>query len=475
MLFNSFEFAVFFPAVITIYFLVPYRHRLWLLLLASYLFYAGWNPAYLPLIWTSTAVDYFVGLKLEAEARTRRRRMWLAASLITNLALLFSFKYYDFAAETLRTLFGIPEQALPVSPFLLPIGISFYTFQTLSYTIDLYRGKIEAEPNPLRFALFVAFFPQLVAGPIERARNLLPQLELRGEIDPDRLVSGLRLILWGLFKKVVIADRLALFVDAVYGAPQGHGGSTLLLATYFFAFQIYCDFSGYSDIAIGCARILGIDLMRNFRLPYFATSISDFWRRWHISLSTWFRDYVYISLGGNRTGSTPRWLRNVAVVFVLSGLWHGANWTFVVWGALHGAYYLVEKLWARLRSRAGSWGDSRGGRLLSRLTTFHLVLLGWVFFRAPTVGDAWQIILRVFADPWSGLYLGASASDTLLGIVLIVLLILVQSAQHLELLPRDRGPRVVLPTLVRWPAYVGLALGILLLGTRDRAFIYFQF
>ena len=303
MLFNSLQFLAFFPVVVAVYFAMPKRLRWAFLLAASYYFYMCWKPEYVLLIWASTAVDYIAGLQMSKAINKSSRRAWLALSLSTNLGILFSFKYWNFFSENVRDLLGRMDvtAGIPEFDLLLPVGISFYTFQTLSYSVDVYRGRLEPERHLGRFALYVAFFPQLVAGPIERASRLLPQFWQDIDFDYDRMGSGLRQMTWGMFKKVVVADRLAIYVDSVYSDPSAHQGLPVVAATYFFAFQIYCDFSGYSDIAIGAARVLGFDLMENFKRPYFARSVSDFWRRWHISLSTWFRDYVYIPLGGSRT------------------------------------------------------------------------------------------------------------------------------------------------------------------------------
>ena len=350
MLFNSLEFLLFLPVVLVCYALTP-RHLRWIpLLAASYYFYASWRLEYLTLILASTAVDYAAGLALGRVTNRASRRALVGLSLVANLGILLFFKYANFFAQTWSSMIGAGADG-SLHTFLLPVGISFYTFQTLSYTIDVYRGRIEPERHLGRFALYVAFFPQLVAGPIERAGRLLPQVTRMASPNTDQIVSGLRLALWGFFKKVVIADRLALVVDQVYGNPADQSGITWLIGTYFFAFQIYCDFSGYSDIAIGVARLLGFDLMKNFRVPYSASSLREFWGRWHISLSTWFRDYVYIGLGGNRV-QLGRWIANILVTFLVSGLWHGANWTFVVWGGLHGAYLVIEHA-LRRNSKSG--------------------------------------------------------------------------------------------------------------------------
>ena len=404
MLFNSFEFLIFFPAVVFVYFALPARVRWVLLLGASYYFYMCWKAEYVLLIVASTLVDYLCGLRMASRPDRRARRPFLVLSLATNLGLLVAFKYSNFLNDSARTFFESIDifYGVPAFDVLLPVGISFYTFQTLAYTIDVYRGKIQPERHLGYFALYVSFFPQLVAGPIERASHLLPQFRRNVTLDYGEVCSGLRQMVWGFFKKVVVADRLAVYVDAVYANPDEFSGLTLVLATYAFAFQIYCDFSGYSDIAIGAARVMGFDLMENFRRPYLAASIGEFWQRWHISLSTWFRDYLYIPLGGNRV---IRWRHffNLIAVFVISGFWHGANWTFGVWGLLHGGYLMLSIAGAPLRRRlVGALRLDPHGHLLrvvSVLITFHLVLAAWVFFRADSIADA----LLVFSRGWAGL------------------------------------------------------------------------
>ncbi len=395
--FNSIQYLVFFAVVSAGYFASPARFRWAWLLAASYFFYACWNVAYLALILLSTGVDYGVARQLGRCQAPRGRRYLLLASLAVNLGLLFTFKYFNFFSDALTGLGNglLGAAAVPYHlDVLLPVGISFYTFQTLGYTIDVYRGVVRPERHLGRFALYVAFFPQLIAGPIERAANLLPQLRARRRWDYTRVVSGLRLILWGLFKKIVVADRLAVLADGVYAGDTPAGGMLVVAATLAFAFQIYCDFSAYSDIAIGSARVLGIRLMTNFNRPYAAVSIRDFWQRWHISLSTWFRDYCFIPLGGSRAGWW-RWQRNIVLVFVLSGLWHGANWTFLCWGGLHALYYFAGE--AKARSR---WGATRNvpsffGRLASQWTVFGLVCFAWIFFRADSLGQAKSFIMAL--------------------------------------------------------------------------------
>ncbi|MBW2967124.1 MBOAT family protein, partial [Candidatus Woesearchaeota archaeon] len=352
MLFNSIHFLVFFPVVIVLYYSLAHKHRWILLLISSYYFYMSWKAEYVILIMISTLVDYIAGLQIFRSQSVVRKRLFLVLSILTNIGLLFAFKYFNFFSDSVREILQVfTIQLNPLTlKVLLPVGISFYTFQTLSYTIDVYRGRIMPEKHLGIFAVYVSFFPQLVAGPIERAKNLLPQFYRKVDFDYVLVVAGLKLMLWGFFKKVVIADRLAIMVDYIYGDVTGFTGLSLIIATVFFAFQIYCDFSGYSDIAIGAAQVMGIRLMDNFKRTYLATSASDFWRRWHISLSSWFRDYIYIPLGGNRL-SRFRGCLNILVVFLVSGLWHGANWTFVLWGLLHGIYLTASAITAEFRRK----------------------------------------------------------------------------------------------------------------------------
>ncbi|MEO0581018.1 MAG: MBOAT family O-acyltransferase [Bacteroidota bacterium] len=400
MLFNSLDFLIFFPVIVGLYFALSPKYRWVLLLGASYYFYMCWKAEYIILIVFSTLVDYFAARQMVRIQEKKKRRLFLYLSLLSNLGLLFFFKYWNFFSGETRALLDSWNIMADVPTFqlLLPVGISFYTFQTLSYTIDVYNGKLEPEKNLGRFALYVSFFPQLVAGPIERATHLLPQLRQTFDFDYQRVVSGLQQMLWGFFKKVVIADRLAVYVNEIYASPGDENGLALLLATYFFAFQIYCDFSGYSDIAIGAARVMGYDLMENFRTPYLSKSIREFWSRWHISLSTWFRDYLYIPLGGNRVPQV-RWFLNLFIVFVVSGFWHGANWTFLIWGALHGSYLVAEILWKRLPFAQFRGMPPQFKSILAIGTTFHLTLLAWVFFRANSLEDAITVIRSVVELP----------------------------------------------------------------------------
>ena len=337
MLFNSIDFLVFFPSVVLLYFLLPHKNRWLFLLIASYFFYMNWKPVYAVLIFSSTLITYSCGILVEKSNSVRRKKLFLIVSLSMNFSILFIYKYFNFLNDSVFKALDFLNirWELPNLDLLLPVGISFYTFQAVGYTIDVYRGDLKAEKNLGIYALFVSFFPQLVAGPIERAKNLLPQFREKHYLDSARLVSGIKQMVWGFFMKLVIADRLSLIVNTAYNNADAHNGTTLLIATILFSFQIYCDFAGYSNIAIGASRIMGFDLMTNFRRPYFAKNIGEFWQRWHISLSTWFRDYLYIPLGGNRVSKSRNYL-NVFITFVVSGIWHGANWTFVFWGFLHG-------------------------------------------------------------------------------------------------------------------------------------------
>jgi alginate O-acetyltransferase complex protein AlgI len=490
MLFNSVEFLIFFPVVVTAYFLCPQRYRWALLLSASYFFYAAWRIEYALLLLLSTVVDYAAGRAMGQQSDRAGRGKYLALSLVVNLGLLFTFKYFNFFNDAMRSLFHLfhVEYRFVGLDVLLPVGISFYTFQSLSYIFDVYRGKLKPETHFGIFALYVSFFPQLVAGPIERATHMLPQFYIRHGFDEGRFNSGLRLMLWGMFKKVVIADRLAVYVNQVYNQPTDYTGWPLLLATYFVAFQIYCDFSGYSDIAIGAARVMGFDLMENFRQPYVAGSVASFWRRWHISLSTWFRDYLYIPLGGNRVAPW-RWYLNLALVFLVSGLWHGARWTFVIWGALH-AFYVLMEIWL---GGVGVWGARRLGRpspirlpdWLKSVITFHLVLFSWIFFRANTLGDALLVIQKMtqtgataFTEaiyaPWHDAGLADAQLEMALAVGLIIILELIQwFERYIANMERTFTSN---PGWLRWLAYVAMAIAIANLGAAiETPFIYFQF
>lgn len=404
MLFNSLSFIVFFPAVALVYFVVPLRVRWLFLLVASYYFYMNWNPAYALLILTSTIVTWFCGLLLESEENIRVKKLYLVASLGVNFSILFVYKYFNFVNSSIYLVLDYLDirWVVPNLDLLLPVGISFYTFQAVGYTIDVYKQRIKAERHLGIYALFISFFPQLVAGPIERAANLLPQFHEQKTFKLENLSAGIKMMLWGFFLKIVLADRLAIYVDAVYNNIEQHNGSSHLLASILFAFQIYGDFAGYSLIAIGVARILGFKLMKNFDSPYFATNVATFWSRWHISLSTWFKDYLYIPLGGNRV-SAERHYFNIFITFLVSGIWHGANFTFVVWGALHGVYLMIEKFFALSKKKIRT--SFTVSNLLSMLITFILVDFAWIFFRSDNITDSLYIISKIFTDITGPLFL----------------------------------------------------------------------
>ena len=411
MLFNSLKFLIFFPVVTYFYFVLPKKVRMYWLLAVSYVFYMGWNPKYVVLLFGSTAITYVSGLllqRIEDGSRSPSLKKWVVAgSFLLNLGILFYFKYVNFFLDTWVQVLGLFGIGIPQRHFdiLLPVGISFFTFQALGYTMDVYRGTIPAEKNFFRYALFVSFFPQLVAGPIERSGNLLSQLETPRPFDPDGAREGFLKMLWGFFLKIVLADRIAIFVDTVYGAPELYPGWFLIVATVLFAVQIYCDFGGYSTIAIGASQILGIHLMENFEAPYLSTSVAQFWRRWHISLTSWFKDYLYIPLGGSRKGKARKQL-NKMIVFLVSGLWHGADATFVIWGGLNGLYQVLGELLEPLRTRVcqalGLHRETLGHRCVQGLITFLLVDFSWIFFRASNFAQAKEIITSIFtaSNPW---------------------------------------------------------------------------
>jgi alginate O-acetyltransferase complex protein AlgI len=433
-------------------------------------------PVYILILGFTIVVDYFAGIFIEKTAGSKKKQ-FLIASLIANIGVLAVFKYYNFINEIITDLlYGVGyDNPIPYLSILLPIGLSFHTFQAMSYTIEVYRGNQKAERNFGIYALYVMFYPQLVAGPIERPQNLIHQFYEKHAFDYHRIVNGLKQILWGLFKKIVIADRLALYVNAVYDNPTEHNGSTLLLATFFFAFQIYCDFSGYSDIAIGAARVMGFKLMTNFNRPYFAKSISEFWKRWHISLSTWFKDYLYISLGGNKV-SISRWYFNLFIVFLISGLWHGANWTFLIWGALNGFYLVFAIVTQKFRKSINiALGLNKYvtiHNIIQILFTFILTCFAWVFFRADSVSVAFEIINKIFTE--HGPIYFENPSVLLLSFFGIAFLIAIEFKKEYY-----RGSFSFFESpdwLVRNLAYAVLILITLTFGVFDGGqFIYFQF
>lgn len=495
MFFNSLHFAIFLPIVVALYFLLPPRRRWIFLLAASYYFYMCWKIEYIVLIVISTLIDYFASIRMEACEDRSGRKKYLVLSLVSNLSLLFAFKYFNFFNESAREVFHRFNLAydVPYLNVLLPAGISFYTFQTLSYTIDVYRGRQKPERHLGIFALFVSFFPQLVAGPIERSSNLLSQFYVVQRFEYRRTIEGLKLIVWGLFKKVVIADRVGVMVAAIYSNPREFSGVEFILAATLFSYQVYCDFSAYSDIAIGSAQIFGINLMTNFRRPFHAISLGELWQRWHISLTTWFRDYLYIPLGGSRNGKWRTYV-NVFTIFFVSGLWHGAAWTYVIWGSVHGVFMAAEIWSAPLRARL--FGAVR----LSR-ESFVYRAMGWIYamtvfnfalliFRAHSVNDAFYMVGhlfdgvpafagRVFAGDFVVVKamlrgLGLSQKELLIALVAIVALEVAQLLQRRGSLRAQLSGR---PPIVRWAVYYGLVVAIVFFGAfnMSQQFIYFQF
>lgn len=473
MLFNSWEFIVFFIIVLILFYSIQHRYRIYLLLISSYIFYMSWRWEFGVLMLGVSVLNFYISKQFKKE---KYRGWWLFTTTILSFFPLFYYKYGNFFISSLNEIsfFCGHKKNISLLQVVLPVGISFFTFEALSYSIDVYYKKIEEEKSLTKFLTFIAFFPKLIAGPIERADNIIPQFNQVKKFNNDLAYTGFKIFIWGLFKKVVIADRLGLYSDPVFNEPELWSSPTLALAALFFTIQIYCDFSGYSDMAIGAARILGFRLMQNFNLPYFAHSIGEFWKRWHISLSTWFGDYLYIPLGGNRV-SVSRWFVNIFIVFIISGFWHGANWTFIVWGALHGMYYLLEYI-GKMGLKRLNLADilqSRVYRLLKVPLVFGMVVFAWIFFRASSIHDAIYIVSKISC--WEGeLWWGSSSVTSLLSILLIALLLIIQLFQHKKYLGLyDRQSRIP-----AWLSAIGiliLLLGISLLGVSSNAFIYFQF
>ena len=477
MLFNSLDYLIFLPLIFTIYWAIPNRFRWILLFIASYYFYMSWNVKYVVLILFTTIVSYVAARTLERTDNKRIKKVILTATLISCLGVLFFFKYFNFLSESVTDL--LSAIAIPVHPvtlnLLLPVGISFYTFQTLSYVIDVYRGSVPAEKHFGIYATFISFFPQLVAGPIERTGNLLPQINKEHHFNYAKAMDGVKLMLWGYYKKLVVADVISPFVDLVYAKPADYQGFDILLAMLFFTIQIYCDFSAYSDIAIGTAKLLDIDLMTNFRTPYFSTSIKEFWSRWHISLSTWFKDYVYIPLGGNRC-SKVRHAMNLLITFLVSGLWHGASWTFVVWGLIHGAAQVIEGLCSKLLApfQKGKWT-----RWLSMLLVFLFCNITWVFFRATSFSDAFYLLQHVLDGITAPKYyfyntLGISTMKLLVIFGFIFILAVYDFFDRNSTLIQNLSKK---PRIVSWIFYLCLGLIIIFCSQKGAAaeFVYFQF
>lgn len=482
MLFNSIDFAIFLPIVFLLYWFVANKNlklQNSLIVAASYLFYGWWEWKFLSLILFSTIVDYLVGQKLGTEENRSKRKVLLWTSILVNLGFLGVFKYYNFFLDNFVTAFSFFGTEIKANTLniILPVGISFYTFQTLSYTIDVYKRKLEPTKDFIIFSAFVSFFPQLVAGPIERATHLLPQFYISREFDYGKAVDGIRQILWGLFKKIVIADNCAEYANLIFNNSADYSGSTLVLGALFFTFQIYGDFSGYSDIAIGTSRLFGFDLMRNFNFPYFSRDIAEFWRRWHISLSTWFRDYLYIPLGGSRGGTWMR-VRNTFIIFIVSGFWHGANWTFVVWGALNAIYFLPLLLTKNNRNNLDIVAQ---GRYLPNirefslmLLTFALTVLAWIFFRANNIGHAISYIAEILSPSLLTIPKFAGMAKALLTIVLVCIFVLT------EWLGREQQYAIAHLGLkwkrpLRYAMYYAIIVSIFWFGGKEQQFIYFQF
>ena len=477
MLFNSIEFFIFLPIVFTIYWLIGnkrIKQQNLLIAIASYVFYGWWDWRFLFLILFSSLVDYTIGLKLKSEDKPSKRKALLWVSICVNLGFLGFFKYYNFFVDSLVdsfTFFG-SELSINTLNIILPVGISFYTFQTLSYTIDVYNKKLEPTKDFLAFMAFVSFFPQLVAGPIERATNLLPQFHVKREFVYKNAVDGLRQALWGLFKKVVIADNCATYANMIFNNQEDYSGSTLLMGAFFFAFQIYGDFSGYSDIAIGISRLFGFNLKRNFAFPYFSRDIAEFWRRWHISLSTWFRDYLYIPLGGSR-GGTKMKVRNTFIIFIVSGFWHGANWTFVVWGALNAIYFLPLLLANKNRVNTDLVAQGKYLPSIKELgqmgLTFFITLIAWVFFRADSVSHAFSYLTGTFS---SSLFSWVEIFPTTI-LALLVFFLLVEWLGRANEYAIEKAD--VLKKPLRWGFYAVLIILMFAFTGEEQQFIYFQF
>jgi alginate O-acetyltransferase complex protein AlgI len=478
MLFNSIDFAVFLPIVFLLYWFVANRSlriQNLFVTIVSYIFYGWWDVRFLTLIIFSSLLDFFLAVQIDSAKDSDKKKRLLRISLCTNLGILGFFKYFNFFAESFADAFTfLGAEFSPTSlNVALPVGISFYTLQTLGYTIDVYRGQLSATRDPIAFAAFVSFFPQLVAGPIERAGNLLPQFFHARVFDYSRAVGGMRQILWGLFTKVVIADNCAVIANAAFNNTDAYSGSSLVAGAIFFTLQVYCDFSGYSNIAIGTAHLFGFQLMRNFAFPYFSRDIAEFWRRWHISLSTWFRDYVYIPLGGSRCDRL-RSVRNVFVVFLLSGFWHGANWTFIAWGALNAAYFLPLLLLNVNRRNTDTVAAGRrfpkASEMLAMTWTFSMCTFAWIFFRAQSIGHASLYIRKMFTGP---LLQVPEIVDIRTSALAVVFLLLEWSGREKEYAIADLG--LTWPRSVRWAMYYGLCTAIAVWAGKQQEFIYFQF
>lgn len=490
MNFNSLTFLIYYPIVLALYFVLPLKFRWVMLLAASYYFYMSWNASLIFLILFTTVISWICSVVIEKTQSPAKKKLCLLITLVVSLGVLFFFKYYNFLAESiagLAALFGAPSQDWTLN-LILPVGISFYTFQTLSYAIDVYRGDVKTEFHFGYYALFVSFFPQLVAGPIERPDNLLPQLKTENKFNLDDAVVGLKRMLVGFFKKVVVADLLAEYVNTVYNSPETASGLAIVIASCMFAVQIYCDFSGYTDIAIGCSRVMGIRLMKNFDRPYSARTIKEFWARWHISLSTWFRDYLYIPLGGSRC-SRARHMTNLMIVFLVSGLWHGADWTFVLWGFLHGAYQIVGNLTFSFRKKLTDAlhidRNSAGFRAYQTAVTFVLVTFAWMFFRANNTAELTILLRRLFTEwstPVSDVFsaMGLTLTGALISVFSVVCMALYDRLVTHDEQPDEFGATGSAVAVNHGKSVVAvwcvlLAWIVLLAGDGASSFIYFQF
>lgn len=497
MLFNSYNFLIFFPIVVLIYFLIPQKIKYIWLLIASYYFYMCWNAKYVLILLFSTAITYASGILItkannckDERKRIRKKKIFVALSFIINLSILFMFKYFDFAVDNINQVLGHLNMKLlnPTFDVVLPVGISFYIFQALSYTVDVYRKDVEAERNFLKYALFVSFFPQLVAGPIERSKNLLSQVNAKHYFDAQRVKDGLLIMIWGGFQKIVIADRVAIFVDTVFNNFPEYGGMYVVIAVLLFAVQIYCDFAGYSTIAIGAAKVMGFDLMENFNCPYFSMSVAEFWRRWHISLSSWFKDYLYIPLGGNRKGKLRKYI-NLMIVFLVSGLWHGASWSFIVWGGLNGIFQIIGERLKKLRDfivkKLHLDRETASHKIYKIITTFLLIDFTWIFFRASSCRQAIEMIKSIFTtyNPWvlidESLYkLGLDRKEFQLMIIAIIILFIADFIKWKGYSVREWIYKQ--ERWFRWGFYIISILIVVTFGIWGAAFdassfIYFQF
>ncbi|MGH1519853.1 MBOAT family O-acyltransferase [Chryseobacterium sp. JK1] len=478
MLFNSIEFVFFLPIVFLLYWFITNKSiklQNILLLIASYFFYACWDWRFLFLLMFSTLLDYYTGLKMQHAENKKGKYFWFWLSITINLGFLGVFKYYNFFAESFAE--AISYMGFQISPWtlqiILPVGISFYTFHGLSYVIDIYKDRIKAEKNFVDYAVFVSFFPLLVAGPIERATHLLPQIKKRRTFDYTKAVDGLRQILWGLFKKIVIADNCAEFVNQIFNNSGDQSGSTLALGAVFFAFQIYGDFSGYSDIAIGTARLFGIDLLRNFAFPYFSRDIAEFWRRWHISLSSWFKDYLYIPLGGSKGGNLMR-IRNTFIIFIVSGFWHGANWTFIVWGALHALFIMPSIIMKTNRNNLETVAKDRllpsVKEFFQMALTFTLAVFAWIFFRAENITHAFSYISGIFSR---SLFSIPTIKPLFLVLLIIIFMIVEWLGREEQYAIAKLGMRWKSP--IRYALYYAIIIALFWFAGQDQQFIYFQF